>query len=858
MFRNSKKLGRGVSFLTSSLLAVSSLLLPTAASASPYTLTCSQSVSDPDTPFSLAVGDEVLKESAQDCAGVLTIPEGVKKIGFGAFVPWTKDGTNSPLSNDKITSISIPSSLTEIFVGGFINLSSVQSLVIPSNVITIGHQAFQGMTSLDTITIQGSSTSTPTTIDYFALNLATVDLTLGSGKIELKDIFGAGATFESVDLGTGLISIGKSAFRGQTFSELRIPQSVETIDQQAFAQMPNLREIEFGPNTPGITSIDASAFSGTNITSVQYCGGNSALDSYLAANLPAADVYCDATVLPSVPSVVSATSGANEVVLTVALGAENAGPAPSNFAVEFSSDSTNWVSYVRSPASSSTTIAVPGLTNETSYVFRVSAINSSGSSPYSSISASVSPRATRYQVTFLAGVGSGTPPSDSNEYLPGSAAVLPVATGLTKANFTFSGWSDGVVTYQSGASYILGANDVNLTAQWVQDSLFGLDPADMTLLGSLTAGAIDTAISGSSGGSTVTVNYLSGSLPTGTVININLLTDTSRARSLITETDSFIASFIVSWLATDGTVPDTQVDKPLTMTIVNSQIKAGASVYSVVGNVATEIESATTDGQVTISIYRDPEIVIAIGKPGAPTNVQATSGDNSSSTIAWAAPASNGGGAITSYLVTSSQGQTCTTATLTCTVTGLTNGTSYTFSVTATNSAGAGPSSTASSSMTPIGSSSGGSGGSGGDGGSGGVGGSGAPPTTAPEATEGEQPEKPIQSGSSNQNPKPWKPVGVASSFAPGSAAINSIVKSQIILMIRKFASHSSALQCVGYTSGPTVLKSDARLSKARADAVCNLIKKLRPRLTVLSAEGKTGLIVGGSVRRVEITFTRN
>jgi hypothetical protein len=643
----------------------------------------------------------VLKESAQNCAGVLTIPEGVKKIENGAFVPW--DSSNSPLSNDKITSISIPSTLTEIFSSGFVNLSSVQSLVIPSNVTKIGDQAFQGMTSLETITIQGSSTSTPTTINRYALNVTTVDLTLGSGKIELKDEFGGGANFGSVDLGTGLISIGKTAFRHHGFSELTIPQSVETIDEQAFAQMPNLREIEFGPNTPGITSIDASAFSGTNITSVQYCGGNSALDSYLAANLPAADVYCDATVLPSAPSVVSATSGVNEVVLTVALGAENAGPAPSNFAVEFSSDSTNWVSYVRSPASSSTTIAVPGLTNETSYVFRVSAINFSGSSPYSSISASVSPRATRYQVTFLAGVGSGTPPSDSNEYLPGSAAVLPVATGLTKANFTFSGWSDGVVTYQSGASYILGANDVNLTAQWVQDSLFGLDPADMTLLGSLTAGAIDTAISGSSGGSTVTVNYLSGSLPTGTVININLLTDTSRARSLITETDSFIASFIVSWLATDGTVPDTQVDKPLTMTIVNSQIKAGASVYSVVGNVATEIESATTDGQVTISIYRDPEIVIAIGKPGAPTNVQATSGDNSSSTIAWAAPASNGGGAITSYLVTSSQGQTCTTATLTCTVTGLTNGTNYTFTVQARNQVGLSDPSASSNSVTPAG-----------------------------------------------------------------------------------------------------------------------------------------------------------
>ena len=608
MFRNSKKLGRGVSFLTSSLLAVSSLLLPTAASASPYTLTCSQSVSDPDTPFSLGVGDEVTQASAQDCAGALTIPEGVKKIGFGAFVPW--DSSNRPLSNDKITSISIPSSLTEIFVGGFINLSSVQSLVIPSNVTTIGHQAFQGMTSLETITIQGSSTSTPTTIDYYALNFATVDLTLGSGKIELKDIFGAGATFESVDLGTGLISIGKSAFRGQTFSELRIPHSVETIDQQAFAEMPNLREIEFGPNTPGITSIDASAFSGTNITSVQYCGGNSALDSYLAANLPAADVYCDATVLPSVPSVVSATSGVNEVVLTVVLGAENEGSAPSNFAVEFSSDSTNWVSYVRSPASSSTSIAVPNLVNEVSYQFRVAAINQAGMSAYSETSFTATPRALRYGVTYLAGAGTGTAPVESSVFLPGDAVTLLSASSLSKENFTFSGWSDGTDIYQAGESYRIGQSSVTFTAQWIQDSLFGIDPNDLTLIGSLTAGAIDTSITGTSGGSTVTVGYVAGGLPTGTVIDVHLLASTTRARSLITTDDTFILSFVVAWLAPDGTVPLAAEGKAITMTIVNPLIKEGSSVYSVLGNSASLIATASVDGEVTLSITEDPEIVI--------------------------------------------------------------------------------------------------------------------------------------------------------------------------------------------------------------------------------------------------------
>src|SRR5690606_38240613 len=73
--------------------------------------------------------------------------------------------------------------------------------------------------------------------------------------------------------------------------------------------------------------------------------------------------------------------------------------------------------------------------------------------------------------------------------------------------------------------------------------------------------------------------------------------------------------------------------------------------------------------------------VTAPGAPGTPTaTLSATVAG--SVTITWTAPTNTGNGTITAYTVTGTPSGTCsTTGALTCTITGLTVGTQYTFVV---------------------------------------------------------------------------------------------------------------------------------------------------------------------------------
>jgi hypothetical protein len=97
-----------------------------------------------------------------------------------------------------------------------------------------------------------------------------------------------------------------------------------------------------------------------------------------------------------------------------------------------------------------------------------------------------------------------------------------------------------------------------------------------------------------------------------------------------------------------------------------------------------------------------PELTSFLSSPGAPTTVTGVAGDGAVA-VSWTAPSNTGGRSVSTYAATSTPGGfTCSSSTTSCTVTGLSNGTTYSFAVTATTSFGTSSASSSSAAVTPV------------------------------------------------------------------------------------------------------------------------------------------------------------
>jgi len=138
-------------------------------------------------------------------------------------------------------------------------------------------------------------------------------------------------------------------------------------------------------------------------------------------------------------------------------------------------------------------------------------------------------------------------------------------------------------------------------------------------------------------------------------------------------------------------------------TVTGSPAAATATVTGLTNGTAYTFTVIATNALGTGVTSAASAAVIPITTPGAPTAVTATAG-NAQATVSWTAPQSNGGAAITSYTVTSAPGNVSATVNApatSATVSPLTNGAAYTFTVVAISAAGSGPASNPSNSITP-------------------------------------------------------------------------------------------------------------------------------------------------------------
>ncbi len=161
--------------------------------------------------------------------------------------------------------------------------------------------------------------------------------------------------------------------------------------------------------------------------------------------------------------------------------------------------------------------------------------------------------------------------------------------------------------------------------------------------------------------------------------------------------------------ATTGTATATLWNDPIAETIVSGTPNVYPFGMSLLVSSDSTVQPRalwyaldSASGSPVYQVRASQREIVPQNPPGPPTDVSATAG-NASAMVNWAAPADPGSSAITGYTVTANPGgQTCSSPRLPfCTVDGLTNETSYTFTVVATNEFGDSVASAPSAPVTP-------------------------------------------------------------------------------------------------------------------------------------------------------------
>jgi Tol biopolymer transport system component len=425
---------------------------------------------------------------------------------------------------------------------------------------------------------------------------------------------------------------------------------------------------------PSRATLRTSSLSpGTHSLTASYAGN----DSYLASTSLAASMIVGA--VPGAPTGVSATAGDRSATVSWSPPASNGGSPITGYVI---------TPYIGTTAQTPITVSnvtstpVSGLTNGTTYTFRVAARNAIGTGPESTASNPVTPAGSVPTQTALS---SSANPSVSGQLVRYTATVTSDA-----------GTPTGTVAFTDGGVGISGCGSRPLSGGVATCEVTYAAPGTHSIRAAYTPSSSDLQPSTSSV-LTQTVNKAA------TTTRLEVSPNPTAPSQEVTLTATVTMNAPGSGTPT-GTVTFFDGTTVLGTRTLDGSGRAILLTSSLSPGTHSLTASYGGNGSCLASTSLAASLVVG-AVPGAPIGVSATAGDRSA-TVSWSPPASNGGSPITGYVVTPYVGTTAltpiTVSNVTSTpVSGLTNGTTYTFRIAARNAIGTGPQSAASNAVTP-------------------------------------------------------------------------------------------------------------------------------------------------------------
>ena len=448
-----------------------------------------------------------------------------------------------------------------------------------------------------------------------------------------------------------------------------------------------------------------------------------------------------ALTVPSAPGNVTARAGTSQALVSWSAPSSNGGGSITAYTVTPYLGSTALFP-VEVPGTT-TSAVVKGLTNGTSYTFTVAAANALGTGPPSAASAAATPENTVFDFATPATIDSGDGSSVAvgvkfSSETPGTitgirfykaatntgthVGSLWSSTGTLLASATFtnesaSGWQqvnfstpvaiNANTTYV--ASYLAPKGHYSDTSSGFASSSVSNPP--------LQALANTTSVNGVYKYSTTNLFPTNTYKATNYWVDVDFLPTPAPGQVTNLSATAGPGSATLTWNApaSGGQVTTYTITpyigseaQPVT-TITGSPPRTNTTVQGLTNGTkyTFTVQASNGNGAGPVSPMSDPVTPTAPTVPTAPTNVVASAA-TSQALVSWSVPASEGGTLITSYTVTPYIGSSAQTpievpeSTTSVIVKGLTNGTSYTFTVTATNAIGVSPSSSFSNAVTPL------------------------------------------------------------------------------------------------------------------------------------------------------------